>query len=80
MKIMAHHIVTAQEMLSAGVTLLLEEKTVNRRCVNSHLKTFLDHFGVRASTACSIYEDLQVKVGVVTTMKVSNGSSFLYTT
>jgi hypothetical protein len=62
---MAHHIVTAQEMLSAGVTLLLEEKTVNRRCVNSHLKTFLDHFGVRASTACSIYEDLQVKVGVV---------------
>lgn len=52
-------------MLSAGVTLLLEEKTVNRRCVNSHVKTFLDHFGVRASTACSIYEDLQVKVGVV---------------
>ena len=62
---MPHHIVTTQEMLSAGVTLLLEEKQLKRRCFSTHLKMFLDHFGVRASTACSIYEDLQIKLGVV---------------
>ena len=62
---MPHQIVTALEMLSAGLTLLLEEKIIQRRCQNTHLKTFTDHFGVRASTACSVYEDLQVKLAVV---------------
>jgi hypothetical protein len=62
---MPHQIVTALEMLSAELTLLLEEKIIQRRCQSTHLKTFVDHFGVRASTACSVYEDLQVKLAVV---------------
>ena len=62
---MPHHIVTAQEMLVAGVTLLLEEKIIQRRCARSHLKTFINNFGVRASTACSVYEDLQINSVVV---------------
>jgi hypothetical protein len=55
---MPHQIVTALEMLSVGLMLLLEEKIIQRRCQNTNLKTFIDYFGVRASTACSVYEDL----------------------
>ena len=64
---MPHHIVTAEEMLLAGMSLLLKEKMIQRRCSRTHLRTFLDHFGVRASTACSIYEDLQTKLDVIHT-------------
>lgn len=55
------HIVTAVEMLREGLLLLIEEKVIIRRSINSQMKTFIDNFGMKPTTACMVYEDLQVK-------------------
>ena len=53
------HIVTATEMLLEGLRLLFDEKVVDRRGATSKIKNFVDNFGMKPTTACYVYEDLQ---------------------
>ena len=48
------HVVTAVEILREGLLLLIEEKVILRRNINSQIKTFNDNFGMKPTTACVV--------------------------
>ena len=55
------HIVTVDEMLHVGVTLLYSEQRAKRAKVTTNIERFLESFGVTPQSACNVYEDLQTK-------------------
>jgi hypothetical protein len=57
--------VTALEMLSARLTLLFGGEDYPQEMSEHPFEDIHRLFGVRASTACSVSEDLQVKLAVV---------------
>jgi len=54
------HIVTAKEMLDIGVSLAYSEGRAKRAKTETNQDRFLESFGVMPTTACNIYEDMQL--------------------
>jgi DDE superfamily endonuclease len=54
------HIVTVDMMISIGLRLLnYAQERIDRAALKTNVNRFTSHFGVRPSTACTVYEDLQ---------------------
>ena len=54
------HIVTIDEMLSIGLSLLYSQERIGRSKKETNIERFNDNYGMTPITFCKIYEDLQV--------------------